>query len=487
MKKIFYILILASTFTACNKQLQEDPQNRITADNFYTNDNEAILGVNGVYSWLGTSGGFKSSLWRALDEGTDVIRVRNRPNDPEPNYTLSSFSPGYTLPIWTNLYKGIFNANLVIDKVGKSAGVSDAIKNRVVAEALFLRSLYYYYLTGLFGNAVYYDETNYSLQETMNLPRIAADDIRSKIIESLKSAEQYLPAKYTGGDIGRATKGAAQTLEVKVYMWLKQWDLAQKKAQEIIDSKTYTLQANYSDIFTEANEMIGSEIIFEVDFEPVLNGQDHQAWYEPEKQVGVSPFSGRSWYGTYIPYTTFLNYIEPNDKRRASIVATSYNGQQFKVDPVEKITTWSGPKFWRLTQVADADGGLDMYVFRYADVWLMLAEAANENNDPATALTAVNEIRKRSFGTSGVFTAPLSKDSMTAYLFKERAIEFYGEGQRRLDLIRWGKLASSVKIAAATEDAYVAGNVQTFNDLYPIAAVEIQKNPNLAPNNAGYQ
>ena len=114
MKKIFFIIFLASLFTACDKQLQENPRNRITTDNFYTSDNEAILGVNGVYSWLGTSGGFKSSLWRALDEGTDVIRVRNRPTDPEPNYTMSSFSPGYTLAIWTNLYKGISNANLVI-------------------------------------------------------------------------------------------------------------------------------------------------------------------------------------------------------------------------------------------------------------------------------------------------------------------------------------------------------------------------------------
>ncbi|OQP50496.1 hypothetical protein A4H97_01245 [Niastella yeongjuensis] len=110
-----------------------------------------------------------------------------------------------------------------------------------------------------------------------------------------------------------------------------------------------------------------------------------------------------------------------------------------------------------MSQAADADGGLDIYVFRYADVWLMLAESASENNDPTTALTAVNEIRKRSFGATGVFTANLSKEDMASYLFKERAVEFYGEGQRRLDLIRWGKLYNSVKTAAATEDAFVAG------------------------------
>ncbi|HEY1201556.1 MAG TPA: hypothetical protein VGE79_11270, partial [Niastella sp.] len=83
MKKIGFFLLLLPLFTACDKQLQEDPKNKITADNFYSNDNEAILGVNGVYSWLNTSGGFKSSLWRALDEGTDVFRARKRASDPE--------------------------------------------------------------------------------------------------------------------------------------------------------------------------------------------------------------------------------------------------------------------------------------------------------------------------------------------------------------------------------------------------------------------
>jgi hypothetical protein len=486
MNKLFFLLSLGLLFTSCDKQLQENPRNKITTENFYTNDTEAILGVNGVYSWLVTSGGFRTSLWRALDEGTDVIRVRKRGSDPEPNYTLSSFSPGYTLAIWTNLYKGISNANLVIDKVSRSTGVTEPIKNRVVGEAKFLRSLFFYYLTGLFGNAVYYDETNYSLEVTQSLPRIPADEIRQKIVESLKEAEQNLPAKYTGADVGRATKGAAQTLLIKTYLWLKQWDLAQKKAQEIVDAKTYSLQANYADIFTEANEMTGAEVIFEVDFEPVLNGQDHHSWYQPEKQVGVSPFSGRSWYGTYIPYSTFLNSLEPNDKRAASIIATSYNGQAFKQDPVEKIPAWTGPKFWRLSTAADADGGLDMYVFRYADVLLMLAEAANENNDPVTALFAVNEVRKRAFGASGVFNANLTKTQMTDYLFRERAVEFYGEGQRRLDLLRWGKLVSAVKTAAVAEDPLVATNIQDFHTLYPIAAVELQKNPNLAPNNPGY-
>lgn len=478
MKKILLILItIAMISVSCSKQLDEQPKSKIGTDQFYSTDAEAIQGSTGVYSWLGTAGGFGTSLWRGLDEGTDVSRIRALV-DVVPSYTLTAFNTGYTSAIWTTMYQGIYNANLVIDKVSKSTGITANTKNRVLGEVKFLRSLYYYYLTGLFGDVVYYDETGYSIDATKNLGRTSASDIRNKLIVSLKEAEAVLPAKYTGIDIGRATKGAAQTLLTKLYLWQKQWALAQAEAQAIVDSKTYTLQANYADIFSQTNEF-GPEIIFEVDFEPVLNGNSHHTWYEPNKIVGIAPFSGRSWYGYPIPYSSFVNSFEPNDKRVASILATGYNGTPFKIDPVEKITTWMGPKFWNLTYASDSDGGIDAYVFRYADVLLMLAEAANENNDQSTAITNVNLVRARA-GLTAMTTA--TQAQMRTYIIAERAKELVGEGQRRLDMIRWGLLVPAVRAAAATEDPYVAANIQDFHVRYPIPAVEIQKDPALTQN-----
>ncbi|HSC37413.1 MAG TPA: RagB/SusD family nutrient uptake outer membrane protein, partial [Chitinophagaceae bacterium] len=332
-------------------------------------------------------------------------------------------------------------------------------------------------------DAAYYDETNYSLSETTGLGRIAASDIRKKLIVSLLDAEAKLPAKYSSAnDLGRATKGAAQTLLVKLYLWEKQWDLAQKEAQAIVDGKVYTLMTNYADIFLEANEF-NTEMIFEVDFESVLNGNDHHTWYEPQKQVGIAPFNGRSWYGNYVPYTTFSNSFDNADKRKALIIATSYNGTAFKIDPVEKIPAWFGSKFWRLTYPSDTDGGMDAYVFRFADVLLMLAEAANENNDPTKALSAVNLLRPRE-GLPN-FTTNMTQQDMRDYIFAERARELVGEGHRRLDLIRWGKLVSAVKTAAATEEPVVAANIQAYHVRYPIPAPEVQKDPALGQN-TGY-
>ncbi|MEN0053300.1 MAG: RagB/SusD family nutrient uptake outer membrane protein [Mucilaginibacter sp.] len=481
MKKIFIILTAISILGAgCSKQLEENPKNKISTDKFFSTDAEAIQGSTGVYSWLATAGGFGQSLWRGLDEGTDVSRIRAL-IDVVPSYTLTASNSGYTASIWTTMYQGVYNANLFIDKVSKSNGISAATKTRVLGEAKFLRSLYYYYLTGLFGDVVYYDEKSYTIDATKNLGRTSADQIRANLVQSLKEAEAALPAKYTGADVGRATKGAAQTLLTKIYLWQKQWKLAQDEAQAIVDSKTYTLQPNYADIFTDANEF-GPEVIFEVDFEPVLNGNNHHTWYQPNNIVGVSPFSGRSWYGYPIPYQWFVNSFDAADKRKTSILADSYNGTPFKIDPVQKITMWMGPKFWRLTYPSDSDGGMDVYVFRYADVLLMLAEAANENNDMTTAISNVNLVRARA-GLTNMTSS--TQQQMRDYLFAERAKELVGEGQRRLDLIRWGKLVPSVKAAAAVEDPFVTSNIQDFHVRYPIPAAEIQKDPALTQN-TGY-
>src|SRR5882757_7905985 len=141
MKKIFcIIMVFALGAAGCSKQLEEDPRSLISPNDFYSTDQEAILGVNGVYSWLGNASLLKGSLWRALDEGTDVNRSRNQPNDPVVMYTLTAFNTGYTSNIWTTLYKAIYNANLVIDKVSAAPGVSKATKDRVIGETEFLRS-----------------------------------------------------------------------------------------------------------------------------------------------------------------------------------------------------------------------------------------------------------------------------------------------------------------------------------------------------------
>lgn len=275
MKKHLYIIVLLSTiilFGACQKALIEEPKSFLSPDQFFKSDEDAKQGVNGAYFWLVGAHPqrlFQQELWSYLDEECDNIlskTVRGALN-------ISPVNPGdYTQTMWNGCYRGVYTASQVIDKVAKSG--TSPIKDRSVAEARFLRALYYYYLTGIFRDVPLVTDKNYlAIEETRKLPRTPAADVRKLMIEDLNAAIAVLPLKYSdAGDKGRATKGAAQTLLTKVYLWNKDWKNAATTAKTV---QGYRLLANYADVFKSDNEF-NDESIFEIDFKTdLLNSYQH--------------------------------------------------------------------------------------------------------------------------------------------------------------------------------------------------------------------
>ncbi|PSL47831.1 putative outer membrane starch-binding protein [Chitinophaga niastensis] len=452
----------------------------MSPDQFYKSDADAIEGVNGVYYWLvGNYPNrlFQQELWQVLDENCDVIRT---PHAGPQN--LSAGSPGSAPVMYSAFYKGIYTANLVLDKVSKSTGISDATKKRVLSEAKFLRALFYYYLTGLFGDAVLYNESNYAdIDKSKTMPRTPVSDIRKSMITDLTEAAAGLPATYTAADNGRATAGAALALLTKVYLWNKDWTNAETTAMQIKTAGNYQLLPDYGAVFAANNEF-NKESIFEIDFQPVLLNSYQHAFYSPNNTVGVEPFKSKPWYRVYVPYHNFANSFDPADKRKAVLIATGYNGQAFLVDNTNKVDVWFGPKWYRL-DADERNSGLDIYVLRYADVLLMLAEAANENGHPGVALEALNEVRRR----AGLADAKgLAQDAFRNEIYDERAKELCGEGHRRLDLVRWGKYPQAARDASVTEEAALSASYKDYYSLLPIPATETQKNPALGQNK-GYE
>jgi hypothetical protein len=481
MKKIsFFIAILALISAAsCKKQLTEVPKSFLSPGQFYKTDQDATQAVNAVYADLvGRSNYpnrlFQQELWQMLDENCDAIR---RPGSGALNQ--SGTNPGYAINIWGGCYLGIYNANAIIDQVPKS-GTSD-IKNRSVAEAKFLRALFYYYLQGLFGDVPLITESNYANSSvTKSLSRTPVAAVRTQIIKDLTDAISVLPATYGAADQGRATKGAAQTLLIKAYLWNKDWKDAETVAQAIKSSGTYVLLPNYADVFSETNEF-NQESIFEINFVSDLLPSYQHAFYLPDSRVEVEPFKSGPWYRVYVPYKTYANSFSPSDKRAASEIVTGYNGQPFQVDAANNVNVWFGPKWWRLDG-QERNSGLDIYVFRYADVLLMLSEAANEQGDQTTALEAINEVRARA-GLPNL--SGLGQDALRTAIQQERNWELCGEGHRRLDLVRWGIYVPAIKAAAQAEEPALAQSYQTYYNLLPVPASEIQKNPALTQN-SGY-
>jgi hypothetical protein len=480
MKKNSYIILILITVLSlgsCQKALVEEPKSFLNPEQFFKTDDDAKQGVNGAYFWLVGSHPqrlFQQELWSYLDEECDNVLGKSNKGALD----VSPINSGYAQTMWNGCYRGVYTASQVIDKVAKSG--SSPIKDRSIAEARFLRAMYYYYLTGIFRDVPLITEKNYlNIDETRKLPRTPAAEIRKLMIDDLNAAIAVLPVKYTdAADKGRASKGAAQTLLTKVYLWNKDWKNAVTAAKSV---QGYRLLDNYADVFKSDNEF-NDESIFEIDFKTDLLNSYQHAFYSPTNTVNVEPFKSKPWYGIYVPFKAYANSFETNDARKASIIATGYNGQAFSPETAYNTDVWFGPKWWRL-DAGERNSGLDIYVFRYADVLLMLAEAANEDNDQTTALEAFNKVRVRANLTPLV---GLTQDALRTAIRKDRSIELVGEGHRKFDLVRWGIWLETAKSAMTAEAPLRANSLQKKYEYLPIPAGEVAKDPALLPQNEGY-
>ncbi|MCL4639916.1 MULTISPECIES: RagB/SusD family nutrient uptake outer membrane protein [Olivibacter] len=488
MKIYLFMFLLTGSMLigGCEKALDEDAKTFIAPDKFFTNGEQCTQAVNGVYGSLNTIYG-SPEFWRIVDLGTDLSYTEDANNLIPHEYTFTSGNTG-TGGIWSAAYTAIKNANMVVNRVSQ-APIDEQLKGRLVGEAKFLRALYYFILSNFWGDVpLWTDELN--VDAVSQLARTPLVEVRAQIVKDLSEAAETLPLSYGTSDVGRATKGAALTLLAKVYLYNKEWTNAQQTALQVVQSGQYSLLPNYADVFDVHNRFKNNaESIFEVQFlrdaATATNIKTHQqvSYYMPARDPGKSTYAGVD-FGNYIidgwsvcrPTLKLAKMFEPNDQRKDVVLGYGYNGQTFTKWP-RPDHPWFGPKFWDLDANAQASGK-NLYILRYVDVLLILAEAYNEDGNIAESTKWLNEVRKRAKLNE---LANPSQENLREEIMKERAIEFAGEFQRRWDLVRWNKLVEAVK-SVADDNPIGAANIKPFHNYYPISAEEIIKNPNLTQN-----
>ena len=151
-------------------------------------------------------------------------------------------------------------------------------------------------------------------------------------------------------------------------------------------------------------------------------------------------------------------------KKYQVLVPSAYNEALFPT-----LTKFFDTKRPDLTYEA---GSRDYFVFRLADVYLMLAEAQLKAGNVSEATKAINVVRNRA-GFPGKKEAMLitDKEMTMDFLIEERARELVGEQTRWLDLKRWGLLVDRVK----KYNPQAAGNVAEKNNLRPIPQTQIDR------------
>ena len=491
MKLYKYIIGLALLVSSSSCDfLDEEAYEFITPDNFYKTEADAEAAVNAIYSRLVSSEDNDISFHRAaLMIGEYPAECSSAQTSTVPYrlafefYTWTPNTDGIEL-VWKFFYQVVFRTNVAIENIPSISGDPAKIK-RLEGEARFMRGLAYLYLIRLFDNVPL---TTASEQDNQNLPNMGTSDaVFKQIIEDLTFAESALPDSYTGKDVGRATKGAAQAFLAKTYLtmagypWNKteNYALAATKCEDIIKSGSYDLASNYAMNFKEAGEH-NKEYIFDAEFQQNLNGSN---WVNMSsiRDQNVCGMAGWSSFGGTMNFYEDMLKNNPGDKRLATNIILSFIdtktgeekvwGKDFDVNR-GLVHTWKyiDPEE---TGVGDQNSNLNYHFTRYADVLLMHSEAVNNAagfSGSYDKYYGINRVRERA-GLAGL--SNLDKDAFNKALIWERVVELCYEGHLWYDYKRMNCMEERV----ARKGVDIGTSKKYY--VYPIPVNELSRNPNL--------
>ncbi|MGB0177382.1 MAG: RagB/SusD family nutrient uptake outer membrane protein, partial [Owenweeksia sp.] len=336
-----------------------------------------------------------------------------------------------------------------------------------------LRAFHYFNYVRAFGDGVIVTTTS----PDPNLPKSPAEEIYSLIISDLEAAISVLPGKkegvYTTQDLGRATRGAAQALLSRVYLYRNDFGNAQSYAEDVINSGDYGLEPDYNDLFTVGSEN-GIESVFELGSLPMTGGfRNGGSQYSNTQGVRGDPNNG---WGFSRPSLELINSFEPGDPRLDATVifvgeilgngedtifgdvstpdsTFDTNGNLIEIETYnQKVYSFGNNEYqW----------GNNLRYIRYAEVLLNAAEAANKNGQAGVALGYLNQVRQRA-GLSDI--NEMDQTLLDDIIFNERRHELAMEQHRYWDLIRTGR---------APQVLGPLGFIQGKHELFPIPQVEV--------------
>ena len=493
MKKIQFILVFALTlaFTqSCNEDgLELTNPNALSPDTFFQSEAQVQSSVNAIYANLQTRGLYARHMFFMMDNFAHENGGNTQLEADKLQYLNFSVdaSHGATRAYWESCYRGINKANFVIGNEEKINAIPDSQlsterKAKFVGEAKFLRGLYYFFLVTRFGDVPLITVIQ---EDSSGFPRAPKADVWAQIITDLTDASNTLLAK-GAEDSGRATRGAAQALLGKTYLYLEQYENALTAFNSL---SGYDLETDFYDNFKEETEH-GIESIFEVEYDDDLS--DTAKWNSDASGVGPDEvtFRGqeygfRDWYNVF-PSDDLLNEYEAGDIRFEETFYVNGDIVESTGEVIDAFPSNNGGNAgWRKYQNyykdanEDQASGINMKVIRYADVLLMMAEAESMRPGGSQDVAAgyIDRVRERA-GLGSIGTE-LSQSQLFDALVHERKVELAGEQVRFNDIIRWGIAAQEL-----SDTNFVEG----IHELSPIPNNEISSNEMITPadQNPGY-
>lgn len=515
IQKIIASVILLALLISCSDNiLDKTPLDSFSPSTFYRNESESKTALMGVYNSIITDGwDFVPIQWYQFDFMSDNNYCQDAwQGSKEFGEWLQNSSSWTASQKWTKAYQTIVRANSFIVNVDQATMV-DSIKNQMKAEAMFLRSYMYADLIHFYGDVPLILSVQ-TLAEA-KVPRNTKSDVLKAIISDLDYAAAHLPKAYSSADVGRATKGAALAFKAKTLLYNENWADAAIAAKSVIDLDAYGLFSSYEGLFAEENEN-NKEVIFDIQYMKNLRPQSWPSsalsfaeWPTPNVTSslinsyymtnGLPITDPASGYIDQDPYKNrdprlAISVVLPGSAKGLSGIFIPANGQ---------VPCGATPrKYADLNNTDRNNCAINTILMRYADVLLMRAEALIESgNISQEVYDLIDQVRARVNmpKIENVEGTGLSKEQLRQILRHERRVEFFMEGTRYADILRWkdeslihdvsgyntSKLSNpSIPTAWVFEQVKIA--TRLFDPakgwLWPIPQAELQNNKNLTQN-----
>ena len=420
---------------------------------------------------------------------------------------------------------------------------SGSLSEDKIAEVRFLRALNYYYFLDLYRKAPFKDTFDNNLPTEKSGKELYEwlDNELTTIEPLMAEVGAYNTAK----DFGRADRGAAYALHARLALnsavytdgQVKDYQKAIHYCDEIINSGKYDLSrvaksgySGYQQLFmgdNDCNPAARKEIIFPIR----QDGVKTRSYAGTSYLVNASTISGMPYASTSDPWKCLFARVDlvkkffPNgdipkatdedllsnpskdqviakDNEKgistADVVAQAkddralfYMGIGGCSDKVRTLTPGdaitgplNGASFVKWTNL-HADGtaqhhqnfsDTDFPMFRLAEIYLTRAEAKYRLNGSQDGLADILEVQDR----ANRQIKASSVDEQT--LIDEWCREFYLEGRRRSDLVRFGLFTGSKYLWSFKGGSENGQGIPTKFDIYPIPGDEMKNNPNMTQN-----
>ncbi|WP_040300357.1 RagB/SusD family nutrient uptake outer membrane protein [Arcticibacter svalbardensis] len=505
--------------TSCKDDLNLTPTNDITADVAYATPEGYKKGIAKVYGSIATSanggpsaatgdiGGvdagtsdFIRSFWMSQELPTDEAACAwGDPGLPELNFNTYTSSNVLLLGLYA---RSIYQITLVNEFLRESTdeklsarGITgdDATEIKYyVSEARFFRAYQYWILMDAFGNPPFITEESTVGKESPK--QISRADLFTYVESELLAIE---PTLKETNEYGRATQGAAWALLARVYLNAQvytgtpKFTEAATYAEKVINSKRYSLNPSYANLFKADNNLNNPEVILSINYDGIstqnYGGSTFLINAAINGDMGTANFGVPSggWGGNRSRATLpqkFGNYSTTADKR-----AMFYGTTPAITDITIFTQGLAVTKFTNITSTgatAPSVNGIfcstDFPLFRLAEMYLVYAEAVlrGGSGSQATAINYVNLLRQRAYGNASGNVSSLTVDD----ILNERSKELYWECFRRTDLVRYGKFTEATYLWPFKGGAENGKGVESFRNLYPIPSTDVIANTNLTQN-----